>query len=136
MLKLLRLSAYGISSTSPHTPPPLTAPALPVRNATSVDSSEISSLLLTNARFVHQYKIIVEDNLILTYESFAAQAHVAPQGETRERFEAVAPKVNECRKFSFTETRKSAQDGYKMVQARVNEAERLEAMMSCFGGEE
>lgn len=109
MLKLLSVSVSDAPSTPPHAPPPFTAPALSARNATAVNLSAMSPLLLSHARVAYRSKFTAENFLILIRKFFAARAHAALQGETRKRFEVEAPIANVCRKHSFAATKKSAQ---------------------------
>lgn len=104
MPKLLPVSDSDASFTPPHDQPPLKAPTLPTKNAAAVELTERSYFFLANARAGRQSKFTAEDDLILLRNVFAARAHVALQGETRERFEVVASKANACRKLTFAVT--------------------------------
>lgn len=121
-------------STTPHISSQITVPALPPTNAKAADSPESSPSLSTNTRVGRQFEFTAEDDLILICKVFAARANVTPQGETRERFEVVASKANACRKLSFAVTKKSVQDRYKRLQARANEANKRDVLMSGIGG--
>lgn len=65
----------------------------------------------------------------------AARAHVAPIGETKERFEIIAAKENSTRTLSCEWTWKSAQDRYKRFQQRFNYSDKQEAAIGGVGGE-
>lgn len=76
-----------------------------------------------------------DEDLIIVREVAAARAHVAPNGETRERFEVAAAKVNGSKRLVSSVTWKSVQDRYKRLQKRFDRNDRIEAAMSGVGGE-
>lgn len=79
-------------STTPHVPSQLRVPVLQATNATAVDSPESLPSLLTSKRVGRRSEFTAQDSSILIHEVFAAQAQVAPQSETCERFKVVASK--------------------------------------------
>ena len=68
-------------------------------------------------------------------EVAAAKAHIAPLGQTRERFEIAASKATASSKLATEVTLKAIQDRYKRLQSRFDRNERVEAAMSGVGGE-
>eukprot|EP00171_Calliarthron_tuberculosum_P001767 IDg1767t1 len=80
-------------------------------------------------------KFTPADDLVIIREVAAAKAHVAPNGQTKERFHVAAHKANCSKKISCAVTWKSIQDRYKRLQSRFDASERVESAMSGVGGE-
>lgn len=67
-------------------------------------------------------------------EVAASQAHIAPNGATKERFETAAQKANATRRLTCPVTWKSVQDRYKRIQTRFDDREKIEGLMNGVGG--
>ena len=74
-------------------------------------------------------KFSPSEDLDIVREVAAAKAHIAPMGQTRQRFEIAASKANASRKFAAEVTWKAFQDLYKRLQSRLDRNERVEAAM-------
>lgn len=99
------------------------------------NSDYISRSTLYETRTGRRPKFTPEDDLMLVREVAAAKAHLAPNGATKERYETAANKANATRRLTCPVTWKSVQDRYKRIQARFDERERVESLMSGVGGE-
>lgn len=116
------------------TPLPASLPAVVylVAGNTSPSSPQVTASKKGAGR---RSKFTYEEDLLLLREVAAAKAHVAPTGETRERFEIAAAKANATKKISTNIAWKPLQDRYKRLQGTYDEEEATESRMSGLGGE-
>lgn len=99
---------------------PATSPALPNARA---------------RRLGRRSRFTPDEDITILREVAAAKAHIAPQGQTKERFEIAAVKINQGGRVGEKVGWKTVQDRYKRLQCRFDEQDKKEALMSGVGGE-
>lgn len=83
----------------------------------------------------NRYRFRKEDDVIVTREFAAKKAHIAPNGETRERFEIADANVNGSKRLKHAVTWMCVQDRLKRLQDRFDQQEAIAAKLSGVGGE-
>lgn len=79
-------------------------------------------------------KFTGEEDLVIAQEVFAADAHVAPHGETLTRFEMAARKANENPQFHHEVSGKNLQDRFKKLIDDFARSDNRDRLMSGTGG--
>ena len=115
-------------------PPPLSPPYSlpPIEQAYLADGALPKNpihKLGRRSRFSSDY------DLVLIREVVAAKAHIAPNGEVRERFQIAASKSNATKRLCNVVTWKAVQDRYKRLQGRFDKYDNIESRISGVGGE-
>ena len=129
---------FGMATVVPLSPnastPEVVASPLSAPESNTLDATPRSNRF-ADARTGRRPKFTPDDDLVLVREVAAERAHIAPNGATKERFETASKKANATRRLTCPVTWKSVQDRYKRIQARFDEHDKIDGLMSGVGGD-